>query len=184
MRSISEIIAPSRQWTLAGNIGLNTNILEINLINLILVLGILFYYGKGVLINLLENRERTISKTICDAEDRHKEATEKLRRARIRLQQAETKADEIRITGLTQMDRERRELVDAADNDLIGLEDSKNYAIRFEKQRAIEQVRQQVSRLASERAFENLNNRLTNELQHRMVNYQIGLLRAMTFESS
>lgn len=48
MRSVSEIAAPSSDWTLAASIGLNTNILEINLINLILVLGILFYYGKGV----------------------------------------------------------------------------------------------------------------------------------------
>ena len=48
MRSVSEIVAPSNNWTLATSIGLNTNILALNLINLILVLGILFYYGKGV----------------------------------------------------------------------------------------------------------------------------------------
>lgn len=47
-RSVSEIAAPLSDWTLAASIGLNTNILEINLINLILVVGILFYYGKGV----------------------------------------------------------------------------------------------------------------------------------------
>nr|YP_009426236.1 ATP synthase CF0 subunit I [Diplazium bellum]ASU94935.1 ATP synthase CF0 subunit I [Diplazium bellum] len=179
MRSVSEIVAPSSDWTLAASIGLNTNILEINLINLILVLGILFYYGKGVLINFLENRERTILNTIRDAEERHKEATKKLQKARIRLQQAKVKADEIRINGLTQMDREQRDLVDAADEDLKGLEDSKNYAIRFEKQRAIEQVRQQVSRLASERALESLNSRLDNQLHLRMIDYNIGLFRSM-----
>jgi F-type H+-transporting ATPase subunit b len=48
MRSASEIAAPSSYWILATSFGLNTNILDINLINLILVLGILFYYGKGV----------------------------------------------------------------------------------------------------------------------------------------
>ena len=48
MRSVSEIAAPSSNWALAASISLNTNILEINLINLLLVLGILFYYGKGV----------------------------------------------------------------------------------------------------------------------------------------
>nr|YP_009548391.1 ATP synthase CF0 subunit I [Pityrogramma trifoliata]AYW15212.1 ATP synthase CF0 subunit I [Pityrogramma trifoliata] len=184
MRSISEIVAPSNFWPSAVNIGLNTNIFEINLINLILVLGILFYYGKGVLINFLESRERAISNTIRDAEERNAEATEKLQRARIRLQQAEIKADEIRISGLMQMDKERRDLVDAADKDLNGLEDSKNYSIRFEKQRAIDQVRQQVSRLASERALENLNNRLTNELHLRLIDYHIGLLRAMAKKST
>nr|YP_010889735.1 ATP synthase CF0 subunit I [Pyrrosia adnascens]YP_010889822.1 ATP synthase CF0 subunit I [Pyrrosia hastata]WJJ69583.1 ATP synthase CF0 subunit I [Pyrrosia adnascens]WJJ69670.1 ATP synthase CF0 subunit I [Pyrrosia hastata] len=185
MRSVSEIATPSSNWASAASIGLNTNILEINLINLILVLGILFYYGKGVfsLINFLDNRERTILNTIRDAEDRHKEASNKLSKARSRLQQAKVKADEIRINGLTQMDREQRDLVDAADEDLKGLEDSKNYAIRFEKQRAIEQVRRQVSRLASERALETLNTRLDNQLHLRMIDYHIGLFRAMDNKS-
>nr|QKV46454.1 ATP synthase CF0 subunit I [Lemmaphyllum carnosum var. microphyllum] len=179
MRSVSEIATPSSDWAFSASIGLNTNILEINLINLILVLGILFYYGKGVLINFLNNRERTILNTIKDAEERYKEASNKLQKARIRLQQAKVKADEIRINGLTQMDREQRDLVNAADEDLKGLEDSKNYAIRFEKQRAIEQVRRQVSRLASERALETLNTRLDNQLHLRMIDYHIGLFRAM-----
>nr|YP_009746873.1 ATP synthase CF0 subunit I [Plagiogyria euphlebia]QII42519.1 ATP synthase CF0 subunit I [Plagiogyria euphlebia] len=179
MRSVSEIAAPSSYWALAASFGSNTNILEINLINLILVLGVLFYYGKGVLINFLDNRKRTILNTISDAEERYKEATEKLKRARTRLQQAKVKADEIRINGLTQMDREQRDLVDAADEDSKRLEDSKNYTIRFEKQRAIEQVRQQVPRLASERALESLNSRSDNELHLRMIDCHIGLLRAM-----
>lgn len=131
------------------------------------------------MINFLENRERTILNTIRDAEERHEEATKKLQKARIRLQQAKVKADEIRINGLTQMDREQRDLVDAADEDLKGLEDSKNFAIRFEKQRAIEQVRQQVSRLASERALEGLNSRLDNQLHLRMIDYHIDLFGAM-----
>nr|YP_010627361.1 ATP synthase CF0 subunit I [Christella latipinna]WBK27247.1 ATP synthase CF0 subunit I [Christella latipinna] len=182
-RSVSEIAAPLSYWTLAASIGLNTNILEINLINLILVVGILFYYGKGVLINFLDNRERTILNTIRDAEERHEEATKKLQKARIRLQQAKVKADEIRINGLMQMDREQRDLVDAADKDLKGFEDSKNFAIRFEKQRAIEQVQQQVSRLASERALEGLNSRLDNQLHLRVIDYHIDLFRALRNKS-
>ncbi|KAH7277829.1 hypothetical protein KP509_38G010500 [Ceratopteris richardii] len=51
MRSISEIFAPLSYWVSAAGISLNTDIFEINLINLILVLSILFYYGKGVCAN-------------------------------------------------------------------------------------------------------------------------------------
>ncbi|KAH7421353.1 hypothetical protein KP509_13G052600 [Ceratopteris richardii] len=180
MRSISEIFAPLTYWVSAVGISLNIDIFEINLINLILVLSILFYYGKGVLISLLENRERTISNTFRDAEECYTEATEKLQKARIRLQQAEIKADEICISGLARMDKERQDLVDAADNDLNGLEDSKNNAIRFEKQRAIEQVRQQVSRLASQRALESLNSRMSNQLHMQLIGYHIGMLRSMS----
>ena len=136
-------------------------------------------YDPPSLINLLENRRRTILKTIQDAEERYKEATEKLQKARTRLQQAKVKADEIRLIGLAQLDKEQRDLVDAADEDPKRLEDSKNYTIRFEKQRAIEQVRQQVSRLASERALESPNSRSDNELHLRLIDYKIGLLKSM-----
>jgi F-type H+-transporting ATPase subunit b len=118
-------------------------------------------------------------KTIQDAEERYKEASEKLQKARTRLQQAKVKADEIRINGLAQLDKEQRDLVDAADEDPKILEESKNSTIRFEKQRAIEQVRQQVSRLASERALESLNSRLDNELHLRLIDYKINMLKFM-----
>ena len=88
-------------------------------------------------------------------------------------------SNEIRLIGLAQLDKEQRDLVDAADEDPKRLEDSKNYTIRFEKQRAIEQVRQQVSRLASERALESPNSRSDNELHLRLIDYKIGLLKSM-----
>lgn len=81
--------------------------------------------------------------------------------------------------GLSQMDREKKDLIDATDGDLKRLEDSKNATIRFEEQRAIEQVRQQVSRLALERVLETLKNCLNNELHLRMIDHNIGLLRAI-----
>lgn len=129
--------------------------------------------------NLLSNRKQTILNTINDAEKRYNEATDKLNQARTRLERAKIKADEIRVNGLSQIEREKRELVDAADEDSKRLEDSKNATIRFEEQRAIEQVRQQVSRLALERALEASNKRLNNELHSRVIDYHIGLLRAM-----
>nr|YP_009943722.1 ATP synthase CF0 subunit I [Douinia plicata]QOD95555.1 ATP synthase CF0 subunit I [Douinia plicata] len=175
---IDFVISP-KLWILANSFGLNTNLLETNLINLGVVLGLLVYFGKGVLSNLLKNRKLTILNTIRDAEERYKEATDKLKQATTRLQQAKIKADNIRINGLSQMDKEKKDLIDAADEDSKRLEDSKNATIRFEKQRAIEQVRQQVSRLALERALETLKNSLNSELHLRMIDHNIGLLRAM-----
>nr|WIA68149.1 ATP synthase CF0 subunit I [Pellia epiphylla]WIA68235.1 ATP synthase CF0 subunit I [Pellia epiphylla]WIA68321.1 ATP synthase CF0 subunit I [Pellia epiphylla] len=174
-----DLVISSNSWTIANSFGLNTNLLETNLINLGVVPGLLVYFGKGVLSNLLKNRKLTIVDTIRDAEERYEEATDKLRQARVRLQQAEMKADDIRMNGLSQMEREKQDLIDAADGDSERLEDSKNATIRFEKQRAIEQVRQQVSCLALERALETLKNRLNSELHLRMIDYNIGLLKAM-----
>jgi F-type H+-transporting ATPase subunit b len=44
---INSVIPPG-YWSLAGNFGLNTNLLETNLINLGVVLSPLVYFGKGV----------------------------------------------------------------------------------------------------------------------------------------
>nr|UPM51624.1 ATP synthase subunit b [Takakia lepidozioides] len=179
MKDVIDFVISSGYRPLAGNFGSNTNLLETNSINLGVVLSLLVYFGKGVLSNLSNNRKQTILSTIRDAEERYKEATDKLEQARTRLQQAKFKADEIRVNGLSQMEREKQELIHAADEDSKRLEDSKNATIRFEEQRAIEQVRQQVSRLALERALEAPNSRLNSELHSRMIDYHIGPLRAM-----
>lgn len=179
MQNIINLIIFLGYWPIAGNFGLNTNLLETNLINLSVVLSLLVYFGKGVLNNLLSNRKQTILSTINDAEERYNEATDKLNQARTRLERAKIKANEIRVNGLSQIEKEKKELINAADEDSKRLEDSKNATIRFEEQRAIEQVRQQVSRLALERALEALNKRLNNELHSRVIDYHIGLLRAM-----
>ena len=77
------------------------------------------------------------------------------------------------------MEIEKQELIKAADEDSKRLEDSKNATLRFEEQRAIEQVRQQVSRLALEVALETLKTRLNRDLHAQMIDYHIGLLQSM-----
>nr|YP_009862947.1 ATPase I subunit [Anthoceros punctatus]YP_009863037.1 ATPase I subunit [Anthoceros agrestis]QKD76403.1 ATPase I subunit [Anthoceros punctatus]QKD76493.1 ATPase I subunit [Anthoceros agrestis] len=179
MRNLISLVIPFHFWLPAEGFKLNTNLLETNLINLGVVLGLLVYFGKGVLNNLLDKRKQTILSTIRDAEEWYKEATDKPKQAEIRLQQAELKANEIRVNGLSEMEKEKQDLINIADEDSKRLEDSKNATIRFEEQRAIEQVRQQVSRLALERASEVSNNCLNSELHSRMIDYHIGLLKTM-----
>jgi len=180
MNSAIDLIASLDAWALAEEgLGFNTNLLDTNLINLAVVIGVLVYFGKGVLTNILNNRKETILSTIRDAEERFQEATEKLNQARARLEQAKQKAEEIRVNSILQIEREKEELIKAADDDSKRLEDSKNMTIRFEEQKAIVEVRQQVSRLAVERALEVINSRLNMDLHARMIDYHIGLFKAM-----
>ena len=73
-------------------------------------------------------------------------------------------------------------MIQAAHEDAKRLEDSKNATLRFEEQRAIEKVRQQVSRLVMDRALETLNNLLSLNLDfhEHITNHNIGLLKSMT----
>lgn len=43
-----DLLIPLSQFDVAGGFGINTNILETNLVNLAVVIGVLVYFGKGV----------------------------------------------------------------------------------------------------------------------------------------
>jgi F-type H+-transporting ATPase subunit b len=85
-------------FTLLANegIGLNLDILETGLLNIIALLAILFFTGRDFLGSLLEERKTTIVKSVQDAEDRLNEAQKRLDEAQKQLNQANLVISEIR----------------------------------------------------------------------------------------
>ena len=77
-------------------IGLNTDILETGLINILALLAILVYTGKDFLGSILEERKTTIVKGVQDAEDRLNEAQKRLSEAEKQLSQANLVITEIK----------------------------------------------------------------------------------------
>jgi F-type H+-transporting ATPase subunit b len=77
-------------------LGLNTDILETGLINILTLLAILIYTGRDFLGSLLEERKTTIVKGVQDAEDRLNEAQKRLVEAEKQLNQANLVINEIR----------------------------------------------------------------------------------------
>jgi F-type H+-transporting ATPase subunit b len=77
-------------------IGLNLDILETGLLNIIALVGILIYTGKDFLGSLLEERKTTIVKGVQDAEDRLNEAQKRLSEAEKQLNQANLVISEIK----------------------------------------------------------------------------------------
>ncbi len=77
-------------------IGLNLDILETGLLNIIALVAILFFTGRDFLGSLLEERKTTIVKSVQDAEDRLNEAQKRLDEAQKQLNQANLVISEIR----------------------------------------------------------------------------------------
>ena len=82
-------------------IGLNTDILETGLINILCVIAILVYAGKDFLGSLLEERKTNIVKSVQDAEDRLNEANRRLSEAQKQLSQANVVITEIKNETIT-----------------------------------------------------------------------------------
>nr|YP_010236211.1 AtpF [Belemia cordata]QTD82985.1 AtpF [Belemia cordata] len=166
-------------WPSAGSFGFNTDILATNLINLSVVIGVLIFFGKGVLSDLLDNRKQRILNTIRNSEELRGRAFEQLEKARTRLRKVEMEADQFRVNGYSEIEREKINLINSTYKTLEQLENYKNETIHFEQQRAINQVRQRVFQQALQGALGTLNSCLNNELHLRTINANIGMFGAM-----
>nr|AJE71976.1 ATP synthase CF0 B subunit [Baptisia bracteata] len=179
MKNITDSFLCLGYWPSAGSFGFNTDILATNPINLSVVLGVLVFFGKGVLSNLLDNRKQRILKTIRNSEELREGAIEQLEKARARLRKVETEADRFRVNGYSEIEREKLNLINSIYTTLEQFENYKNETIRFEQQRAINQVRQRVFQQALEGALGTLNSCLNNELHLRTISANISMFGAM-----
>nr|YP_009710941.1 ATP synthase CF0 subunit I [Tagetes erecta]YP_010427208.1 CF0 subunit I [Tagetes minuta]YP_010427209.1 CF0 subunit I [Tagetes minuta]QGI24154.1 ATP synthase CF0 subunit I [Tagetes erecta]QIV26089.1 ATP synthase CF0 subunit I [Tagetes erecta]QJF47576.1 ATP synthase CF0 subunit I [Tagetes erecta]USN90052.1 CF0 subunit I [Tagetes minuta]USN90053.1 CF0 subunit I [Tagetes minuta] len=179
MKNVTDSFVSLGHWPSAGSFGFNTDILATNLINLSVVLGVLLFFGKGVLSDLLDNRKQRILNTIRNSEELREGAIEQLEKARARLRKVEIEADEFRVNGYSEIEREKLNLIDSTYKTLEQLENYKNETINFEQQKASNQVRQRVFQQALQGALGTLNSCLNNELHLRTISANIGILAAM-----
>nr|UWV91584.1 ATP synthase CF0 subunit I [Allium omeiense] len=179
MQNVTDSFVSLGHWPSAGSFGFNTDILATNLINLSVVLGVLIYFGKGVLNDLLDNRKQRILSTIRNSEELRRGAIEQLELARARLRKVEMEAEEYRMNGYSEIEREKVNLINATSESLEQLENYKNETLHFEQQRAINQVRQQVFQQALQGALGALNSCLNSELHFHTIRANIGILGAM-----
>nr|YP_009753160.1 CF0 subunit I [Trichosanthes truncata]YP_010720439.1 AtpF [Trichosanthes smilacifolia]QIT06232.1 CF0 subunit I [Trichosanthes truncata]UTQ76282.1 AtpF [Trichosanthes smilacifolia] len=179
MKNVTDSFISLGYWPSAESFGFNTDILATNPINLSVVLGVLIFFGKGVLSDLLDNRKQRILKTIQNSEDLRGGAIEQLEKARARFRKVEMEADQFRVNGYSEIEREKLNLINSTSKSLEQLENYKNETIRFEQQRAINQVRQQVFQQALQGALGTLNSCLDNELHLRTISANIGMFGTM-----
>nr|YP_010008952.1 ATPase I subunit [Neotorularia rossica]QNR91038.1 ATPase I subunit [Neotorularia rossica] len=179
MKNLTDSFVYLGHWPSAGSFGFNTDILATNPINLSVVFGVLIFFGKGVLNDLLDNRKQRILNTIRNSEELREGAIQQLENARARLRKIETEANQFRVNGYAEIEREKLNLINSTSRTLKQLENYKNETILFEQQRTINQVRERVFQQALQGAIGTLNSCLSNELHLRTINANIGMFGTM-----
>jgi F-type H+-transporting ATPase subunit b len=104
--------------------GLNFDIFEANLINLAIVIGVLFYFGRGFLGGKLKERRDAIEKAITEAELRQKEAASALAEQQQKLQMAKKQAEQIRAEAQTNAESARQAVLAQSVKDIERLKSS------------------------------------------------------------
>lgn len=155
--------------------GLNTNILETNIINLSVVLGIVISLGGDAVRSLLENRKQTIVNNLREVDQRAQEAEEKLKQATTQLELAQQKASEIRQQGIKTSEQEKKQGIRQTQEDAARLEEIQQETLRLQQQKAIQKISQQVVSLALTRVREKLNQKLDTRFHTSVNNFNIVL---------
>nr|YP_010760429.1 ATP synthase CF0 subunit I [Cuscuta nevadensis]WEY30424.1 ATP synthase CF0 subunit I [Cuscuta nevadensis] len=176
MKDVTNYFISLTSQSLVGSFGLNTNNLVTSIINISVVLGVLIFFGRGILSNFLDNRKKKIVNTIQISEKLYSGAVEKLEKARAHLFKVETHAKQLRVAGYLEIEREKLNLINSTYNTLEQFEKKKQDTCWFEQQRAINDVQQWILQQTIQKVLKTMNSFFNPELHLRTIRLNIGML--------
>jgi F-type H+-transporting ATPase subunit b len=156
--------------------GLNTNILETNLINLAIVIGVLVYFGRGFLGKILNERRSAIEEAIQEAEQRQQQAQASLAEQQQKLTAAQTDAQRILAEAEERAKTVRDSILAKAAEDVERMKATASAELDSDRERVISQLRSQIATQAIERAESQLKQHLNDNVQERLIDQSLALL--------
>jgi F-type H+-transporting ATPase subunit b len=159
-----------------GGFGLNIDIFETNLINLAILVGILFYFGRKVLSNILNERQSNIATAVQEAEGRLKAAQIALSQAQQQLTQSQAEAERIRITAAENAQKAKEALLAKASQDVERLKQNAVADLNTETERAIALLRQRVVAQALQKVELELKSGIADNTQQSLIDRSIAQL--------
>lgn len=150
--------------------GINTNVLETNVLNLAVVIGVLFVLGKDVLTSLLDERKSKIVQSLDEVEARYLKAQAQLEQANAELSLAVDKAKEIQAQSAQTAAQTCVASGQRAEAEIVRLKGAKTSTIAVEKQKLVREMRTLLKESALSKAFTTLKEeRSGSALQKRLI---------------
>lgn len=160
-------------FPLGEGFGFNGNILETNVLNLGVVLTIVFVVGGDSLRSTLDERKQSIARNLERAEERAKEAKERLLQAKSQLEAAQKRADDILEQGNLTADQERKDLARKKEEEISRLTKKKEELLYVEEEKAFFQVYENFVDRIIEKTKERLLTRLNAQTHTKVIDSQI-----------
>lgn len=159
-----------------GGLGLNFDILGTNLINLVIIIGVLVYFGRKIVGKTLSDRQERIETAISSAERRAKEAAAALADQQQKLASAQGEAERIRKAAQQSAEVARENILRAVGSDVERLKETATQELNTERDRAIAQLRQRVVAMALQKVESELRTGVDNATQQQLIDRSIALL--------
>lgn len=176
LASGAHLVASNMAEAAEGGFGFNFDIIEANLINLAIVIGVLIYFGRGFLSKTLGERSSTIEQALTEAERRKAETAKALAAEQEKLKQAQVEAASIVAKAEEDAKRAREAILANAAEEVARMKQEAAANLSVEQARIINELRVRVAELAMQRAEEQLSGRLNDESQQKLVDRSIAIL--------
>ncbi len=164
------------QFAHHGGFGLNLNLIDTNLINLIIVIGVLIWFLRGFLGGMLQRRRETILAELSDTEERLKAANAALSQAQADLAAAQQKAEQIRADGKVRSEAVRADIERRTIEEMARIKQEASADLNAEAARVNDLLRREAARQAIEKALAELPGKLDSNTQLRLVDQSINTL--------
>lgn len=159
-----------------GGFGLNLDILETNIINLTILVGILVVFGRKFLTDTLDARRSAIEIEIQEAEKSAKQAASALSEAQEKLTQAQAEAERIRKAAQESAQSAKEAILAKAAVDVQRLKEVAAADLNSERDKAIAQLRSRVVAMALQKVESQLRTGIADDAQQQIINRSIELL--------
>ena len=149
--------------------GLNLDILETNIINLSILIGLLLFYGRKFIGNILSDRRAKIEQEIKEAETRAQDAAAALADAQQKLAQAQAEAEKIRKNAEETAKKAKESILSQAGQEVNRIKAAASQELDSEQAKVIAELRGRIAALAIERVESQLRERLDDSAQTQLV---------------
>ncbi len=156
--------------------GLNSNILETNLINILIILAALVYFGKGFIGKILSQRLENIETAIKDAESRKLLAVEQLADSQQKLTKIQAECDRLKIQAEVDAKTASNAILATIAGDIERLKVSAAQELSTEQEQVIKQLRHQVVQKSLLQVKAYFDRGLSDSTQQVLVDRSISLL--------
>lgn len=156
--------------------GLNFDILETNVINLAIIIGVLVYFGRAVLGKTLGDRRSQIEEVIREAEQRKQSAAAALAEQQQKLAQAQAEAARIRAAAEESAKAARASILAQAEEDIERMKANAAQDLVSQQERIIRELRQRIAALAIERVESQLQGGVGDNAQQQLIDRSIAML--------
>jgi F-type H+-transporting ATPase subunit b len=152
-----------------GGFGINTDILDTNLINIIILLGAIIFLGKNSLGEALSEREKAILSSLQEAENKLTQAKVRLAEAEKQLSTVSVSVNEVEEKAIKNANQLKSALLKQGQLDIQRLTDNAKVTMVIAEAQVRQQILEQITALTIKRVSIQLKEVLNSDVQNQII---------------